>query len=171
MSPDVALSSERAGASTRPCDPKRLLERFAAAVKSGKTIALVVAKGPETVVVYYFRDASRARETLERLARLGVSPAVAYVSVGDGSHRAAAEVDPASALRIRTIDWLARLILGRAAHRRAGKTPAPPTKTRSRSFDPQGRAKDPLSTVTKPARAECRPQEEDCSLRGPRAKP
>ena len=171
MSPDVALSSERAGAATHPCDPKRLLERLAAAVKSGKTIALVVAKGPETVVVYYFRDASRARETLERLTRLSVSPAVAYVSVGDGSHRAAAEVDPASALRVRSIDWLARLIVGRAAHRRAGKTPEPSTRTRSRSFGPQRGAKDALPTVTKRAGAECKPQEEDCSFRRPGSKP
>lgn len=152
MSPHIALPSERPDIAPHRPDPESLLGRFAAAADAGKTIALVVAKEPRAVVVYYFRDASRAGETLDRLARLRLSPAVAYVSAGDGNHCAAAQVDAASVLTLRTIDWLARLIIGRAARFRTGKPRAVASKTRPRSFGPE-EARGATAAVTSPKRS------------------
>ena len=110
LSSIASAASVACATATTPDSP---VQRFSKAVEAGKTIALSVAKEPRAVIVYYFRDAARAGETLERLMRLSVSPAVVYVS-GDGQHRAANPLDPTSALATRAIDWLTRVIIGRA---------------------------------------------------------
>lgn len=75
-----ASLTDRDPAAAAPSEREIVPGRFAAAAEAGQTIALVMAKDPDAAVVYYFREAARALSTYERLARMGSTPAVAYIS-------------------------------------------------------------------------------------------
>ncbi len=93
-----------------PLARETTLDRFIAVAEAGRTIALIVTKDPEAAMVYYFRDPLRAFETYERLGKLNAPPAIVYVSPEDGAHRPVAQLHSASALALRAISWLARLV-------------------------------------------------------------
>lgn len=95
------------GDSPPPLSPRHgvTLDRLAAAVAAGQTIALVVAKDPEAAAVYYFRDAARALATYERLERLNTRPLVLTISP-DGAAQGLVHLESATLAHC-AIRWLA----------------------------------------------------------------